>query len=128
MKLNIAQTYVKYILFMTFFFVFFLSVSFILLPIAWIFGILDKAIKKKEEEQITNPYVDLLVFCFFGPVILLLDLFADAYYFWANNFRTGLNKIVVQHDKSSITNHTLKMVTLSCRHFADNKIKSTSTQ
>ena len=42
-------------------------------------------------------------FIIFGFITLLLDLFTDCYYFWLNNFRTNLKKIVVESDKSNIT-------------------------
>ena len=113
---------------MTFFFIFFMMTSFVLLPVAWILGIIDKATKKADEVSSKNKTLDLILFTVAGPVILFLDIMADGFYFWENNFRTGLNKIVVQHEKSRITNRTLKEVTLVCKQFTESKIKSVSTQ
>jgi len=93
-KLNEIQTNLKYCLFMMFFFVMFIAFSLILVPVAWIIGIFDKTSKTSEEEE-KNKTLELILFIFLGPFILIFDIGADIYYFWKNSFRPNLNKIVV---------------------------------
>jgi len=45
-------------------------------------------------------YLELFMFVLFGIFILAITLVADCFYFWKNNFRTKLKKIVVETEKS----------------------------
>jgi len=69
----------------------------------------------------------VLLFCCFGLPILIIDLFLDMAYFWINNFRRDLNKIIIVQEKSTITNKTLREVCLVCQQFSENKIKSVTS-
>jgi hypothetical protein len=50
----------------------------------------------------------LAFFVFTGIFMLSLDVIADSYYFWVNNFRSDLKKIVVETEKNSITLESFK--------------------
>jgi hypothetical protein len=50
----------------------------------------------------------LIVFVFSGILVLILDTLVDSFYFWINNFRTNLKKIVVENEKNNITYESLK--------------------
>jgi hypothetical protein len=77
------------------FFSIFVLVTFALCPIAWIIGVIDKIkvfhLSKTNKEKILN----LGIFIPFGLPIMFLNSIADIYYFWMNNFRTELQKIII---------------------------------
>ena len=67
-------------------------------------------------------------FFIFGLVYLLLDLFADIYYFWHNNFRAGLKKIIIEVEDSTVSHKSLREIDAMVKRFSKNKIKSISTK
>jgi hypothetical protein len=58
----------------------------------------------------------------FGPIILLLDLVADTYYFWKNNFRTDLQKIIVSEPTSKLQHLTVKEILMFSAKYRFHKI------
>lgn len=58
-------------------------------------------------EKILNG-VKLMIFLVFGIPILLINQFTDFYYFWANNFRSNLKLIIIERQKSSLTNDSVR--------------------
>ena len=80
-------------------FMMFLVVSVVLIPIAYVVGIVDKVkhlrYLNKDDQRMNYGFFVL------GFIYLLLDLFADVYYFWHNNFRTGLKKIIIEVEDSA---------------------------
>ena len=86
-KINDSIMKTQYCIFMLVFFAFFIVVSIVLIPIAWIMGIIDK-IKHPSKDKLDN-LVNMMFFLI-GPVILVFDVIADLYYFWMNNFRQDL--------------------------------------
>ena len=64
----------------------------------------------------------------FGFVYLILDLIADIYYFWKNNFRLELKKIIIDRDNTMLSHQSLREIDSMCRKFATNKIKSVHTK
>jgi len=69
----------------------------------------------------------VVLFVVLGIPILILDIIKDSYYFWVNNFRADLNKIIIVQEKSTITNKTLREVSLVCKQFSENKIKAVTS-
>jgi len=65
-----------------------------------------------------------LGFLIFGLFILGLNLLADFYYFWKNNFRTKLNKIIIEKQKSTLTSLSIKDIVNLCSKYKDQKIRS----
>mmetsp|Transcript_17456 Transcript_17456/g.26901 ORF Transcript_17456/g.26901 Transcript_17456/m.26901 type:complete len:169 (+) Transcript_17456:2142-2648(+) len=110
------------------FFGLFAVVSVALIPLAWIIGIVDKFKFMPPFESKQNRAINLYVFIPLGIPILLLDCISDLVYFWKNNFRTGLERIVITKDKSKISHATLREITNLCNRFSDNKIKSVGTK
>ena len=68
--------------------------------------------------------MNVYLFIPFGPVILLFDFFADLYYFWKNNFRTDLKKIIIEKEKTTVTHVSLKEFHQILANFQKAKIKS----
>jgi hypothetical protein len=48
----------------------------------------------KREEKIKN-WSSFILFLLLGIPILAVNLFTDFYYFWMNNFRSNLKKIII---------------------------------
>ena len=63
----------------------------------------------------------------FGIPILIFDTIADLVYFWKNNFRTDLQKIIIQRENSTISHKSLREIMNICQQFSDMKIKSVNT-
>lgn len=69
----------------------FTLVSFALIPFAWIIGTIDKARSIRSTDTPKDIVINLVLFAVLGPVILLVDSFADIYYFWRVMFKTNMN-------------------------------------
>jgi hypothetical protein len=46
--------------------------------------------------------------------LLFLNILSDFYYFWANNFRSNLKKIIIERKKSSLTNDSIRQINDYC--------------
>ena len=74
----------------------FLCISLLLIPFAWLIGIMDKIrILKKPNVRIEEKLENSVAFIFFGPFILFANAMTDVFYFWKNNFRKDLQKIII---------------------------------
>lgn len=89
------------------FFVFFIVVSFALIPFAWIIGIYDKKTSKNTSLDKMDTIMNL-IFIPLGPIILVLDVMSDIIYFWRNNFRNNLKMNIIVKKKSKLNHKTLK--------------------
>ena len=63
-------------------------------------------------------------FAVLGPLLMVLTFFADCAYFWINNFRTHLKKIVIEVEPSNITKKWVKKIKLLAQKYAFNRIKA----
>ena len=52
----------------------------------------------------------------------------DLYYFWKNNFRTNLKKIIINKKESTITNESIRTMKILTQKYVELKIKSIFTQ
>lgn len=76
---------------MLIFFAVFVAVSALLIPLAWIIGIIQKVSNISDMNMTFNQKViNVGIFIPFGPIILSLDLLSDMVYFWKNSFRKNL--------------------------------------
>ena len=128
MKLNKMIMLVQYTCFMLVLFSFFIVVSAILIPFAWLAGIPDK-IKSlgNTSLNIKDKVLNAGLFLAFGPLILFLDLMADMFYFWVYNFRIDLHKIIIEKEQSSVTHRSLKEIMNISNKYSENKIKTAYT-
>lgn len=104
----------------------FIILSILLIPVAYVVGIIDKAKHNKyhtKDDQMMN-------YCFyiFGFLFLLFDIFADVYYFWLNNFKTGLKKIIIEVEDSTISHISLREIEGICKKYSKAKIKAMHTK
>lgn len=100
--LNKILTKVQYIIFMMLLFLVFLGVNLILLPFAYIVGVLDKMKTLKDQTSFQEMLTNNLLFIPFGVPILLCDLLADLAYFWIYNFNIDLKKIIIIKKKTNL--------------------------
>lgn len=122
---------VQYFVFMLLPFGFFLGVSVTLIPIAWLISITDKinAINEYKFPDKRHLYLDLLVFVFFGPIILALDTLAgDVPYFWLNSFRSDLNKCVIKRSTASVSHRSLKEIMNMANKYVSHKVDTSYAQ
>jgi len=96
------------------------------MPVAYFAAIIDKVKNMKYlnmQDQIMN-----YGFFAFGFLFLFLDLLCDIYYFWVNNFRTELKKIIIEVKDSTLSHKSLREIESICKRYSSNKIKSISTK
>jgi hypothetical protein len=67
-----------------------------------------------------------ILFIPFGLPILCLDMLADMYYFWLNNFRPAddLKQIIIPKEKSTVSHKSLRSIMKICTEYAEAKIKT----
>ena len=85
-KLNEFVLNLQYTVFIMIFYCAFIVISILLIPVAWIIGIIDKSKAIKPTDTSMDTLRNLLAFIFLGPLILVFDCFDDSYYFWQMMF------------------------------------------
>ena len=85
----------QYSIFMLVFYSLFIIVSICLIPFAWVFGIIDKVKSQTSSTPLKEKILNFGLFIPLGIPILFLDTLCDFYYFWKNNFRRDLQKIII---------------------------------
>lgn len=105
----------------------FLACSVLMLPFAYVRAFTIKASKISKAvttyEQVTS-ILSAFFFAVLGGPSLTIGLLSDFYFFWANNFRSNLKKIIIERKLSSITNESIRNLFLLCSRYSSLKIKS----
>ena len=70
-------------------------VTFALIPFAYVISCLDKLNSNNSILSFKDKLINVYIFIPFGIPILVLDAVADIFYFWWNNFRRELKKIII---------------------------------
>jgi len=124
-KINRLVMQLQYTIFMILPFSIFVVLSFILIPFAYVFGCIDKI------RYLLSPYgvfknkaIQAVLFCFFGLIILVLDTLTDVFYFWKNNFRQDLQKIIIFEELSQVDHRSYKQLQIAINRMQSNKIQS----
>ena len=109
----------QYMLLLSIFFTVFVLVSILLIPFAYIKSIVFKIkqifqLKYNNRQIIIQKSLSLFLFIFFGILVMSITLLADCFYFWKNNFRTNLKKIVVEKKRSEISIVSFKRIIYYC--------------
>jgi hypothetical protein len=68
------------------------------------------------------------IFIPFGLPIMVLNSFADFYYFWKNSFRTNLRKIIIFKEPSTVSHDSIRDLFRIQENYSKNKIKSCYTR
>ena len=98
-----------------------------MIPFAFVKGLYVKinlAIRSVKREDRVKNWSKFFVFAALGLAILIINLFTDFYYFWKNNFRGNLNKIIIHKITSKLTMESIKTMKFSAQRYNDNNIKA----
>lgn len=108
-------------------FVFFLAGSILMLPLAYVKGMYVKinlALRSVKKVDRVRNWSKFFFFVFLGIPILVINLFTDFYYFWKNNFRGNLNKIIITKITSKLTSESIKTLKFTAMRYMDEKVKA----
>ena len=126
-KMNNMIVIIQYSVLIVIIYIIFLIGSVVMTPFAYLKSVGQKIERLTKATTIREQILagaELLIFVAFGLGILVLDLVADFYYFWANNFRSNLKKIIIERKKSTLTNDSIRQVKMLCSKYVEKKIKS----
>ena len=101
--------------------------SIVMIPFAYIKCLTTKFQIVMKAGSILDKIKQLFLFLIYGIVgipILIIGLLADAFYFWANNFRTNLKQITIERKQSTITSETIRRFTSFCAKYNEDQIRS----
>jgi hypothetical protein len=107
----------QYVVFMLIMFSLFVVVSLVLLPTAFLQSVLRKLqqiFKAKTTIQQIMGILYFMSFCILGLPIMLLTFLADCWYFWEDNFRSDLKKIVIEKEPSTINKNSIMKIKMLC--------------
>lgn len=126
-KLNNLLMIAQYSVLINVFFVFFLTGSILMLPFAFFKGLYVKinlAMRSVKKADRVKNWTKLFFFFFLGVPILIINLFTDFFYFWKNNFRDNLKKIIITKITSQLTSSSIKSLKFTAMQYMDEKIKA----
>lgn len=107
-------------------FLVFLVAPDVLLPFAYLKSLLYK-LKEILNSQTTLYYAksiaEIVFFLILGLPVSLLIFITDCFYFWKNNFRDNLKKIVIEREPSTITNYSIYKIKKLCEKYTSHRIK-----
>ena len=66
----------------------------------------------------------VLSYAVVGIPNLLAGIMTDFFYFWANNFRSNLKKIIIVRKESTITNESIRSFTNFCSKYNEEKVRA----
>lgn len=124
-RLNNMLMIAQYSVLVNVFFAFFLLGSIIMLPFAYFKGLYVKAnLASKSVKKIDRirTWRKFFFFVLFGVPILVINLFTDFYYFWKNNFRDDLTKIIITKITSKLTSQSIKTVKFTTSRYKNEKV------
>lgn len=78
---------------------FFLVLSILMVPIAYCRALaikLSKISKAVTTTDLISSCIGAIFFAALGCPLLIIGLLSDFYYFWKNNFRSNLKKIIIE--------------------------------
>lgn len=120
----------QYIPLMMIVFSIFLIVSAFLLPFAYIKSLVFKIQQifraQNSSEMIKRTFV-VVEFGFFGLLMMTLTFIADSIYFWINNYRVKLKKIIIDQEPNILSMSWIKKLNLLATKYAHHRIKSIYT-
>jgi len=109
--LNTYMTTLQYMVFIIVIYVIFLAGSISMIPFAFVKAFFNKAIRFSKATEVKEKAMALahvILFIGLGVPFLVLGMGTDLFYFWKNNFRSNLKKIIIQKKESSITNESTR--------------------
>jgi len=130
-RLNNFVMNCQYVLLQLIIFILFFIISCLLTPIAYVKSVVIKTKLVFQSGISTSQMVlyafNLLMFIVLGLPMMYLTFLMDCVYFWINNFRVNLKKIVIEREPSTITMSWIKKIKLIAAKYAFNRIKAIYT-
>lgn len=121
-KMNSNLTILQYSFLILVIYIMFLVGSIIMTPFAFVKSLIFKFQQvmsaRSTKEQIMKMAM-FIAYAAMGLPILILALFADFYYFWQNNFRSNLKKIIIEKTKSTLSSTSIKDIVNLCNKYAE---------
>lgn len=105
-------------------------ISGLLIPFAFLKSLVLKIqliFAARNSMEVFSKTVNLITFLFLGLPLMLLTFGMDCYYFWLNNFRSNLKKIVIENEPSKITMSWIKKIKMLSAKYMFNRIKAVDT-
>jgi hypothetical protein len=121
---------IQYILLMMVVFTQFIIVSALLSPFAFLKSLTFKiqdVFRASNTSQLIHKALYVAEFFFLGIFSMIMTFLVDCIYFWINNFRVKLKKIIIDREPSTITMSWVKKLNLLAKKYAHHKIKSVNT-
>ena len=128
--LNYFAIIIQYSMLIVIICLFYMIGCLLLIPFAYFKSIqvkLQKCFGNEPWKEKLVIWLKLFGFIVLGIPILSLTIMGDFYYFWKNNFRSNLKKIIIERSKSSITNESIRLIVMQCSRYSGQKIKSVYT-
>lgn len=97
-KLNTSVTILQYLVFILVIYAIFFIGSIVMMPFAFLKAVINKSHKFMKATTMNEKGIamaHLFIFLVFGMPFLILGMATDFYYFWKNNFRSNLKKIII---------------------------------
>lgn len=129
-KINNFLSTIQYSFYIIIVYSVFAICSLLMIPIAFLKPLTHKfhtLLKASSFKTRIVAFIDFTVYAFLGIPLLIMCMFSDFYYFWANNFRSNLKKIIIERNKSTLSNKTLRQIKDYCAYYSYMKIKSILT-
>jgi len=125
--LNQLMMIIQWAVFILIIYAIFFIGSLLMLPFAYLKSLSVKAQLIFKGQNLRESVLNKLYFVgfmAFGFPSLIFSLGADMVYFWRNNFRSNLKKIIIERQRSTLTNDTIRELKMLCSKYSDQKIKS----
>lgn len=126
-QMNMAVMVLQYSVLIVILCIAFVACSVLMIPFAFVRALTIKGARISKAVTTAETITSAISFLFFaatGAPMLTIGLLSDFYYFWANNFRSNLKKIIIERKLSSITSDTIRNLNLLCSRYSSLKIKS----
>lgn len=130
-KLNIFLTVLQYSFFIIIVYSLFLVVSILMIPFAFLLTLSLKAKQFWKADQVRDKFkkgIYMIAYAAVGLPLLTLSIFSDFYYFWKNNFRSKLKKIIIEKRKSTLEVKSIRQIYDYCNYYQSLKIRSVLTR
>lgn len=125
--MNSNLTILQYSFLILVIYVMFLAGSIVMTPFAFVKSLIFKfqqVMSARSTKEQALKMAMFIVYAALGLPILVLALFADFYYFWQNNFRSNLKKIIIEKTKSTLSSTSIKDIVNLSNKYAEQKIRS----
>lgn len=120
-RFNKVMMSFQYLALMLLLFCVFVLVSALLLPFAYLKSLVVKIRlifrSSQTTYEMTVSALNFLLFLLTGLPIMFMTSLVDCYYFWENNFREQLNKIVIENEPSTISSDSVKRILFLCNKY-----------